>query len=118
MQRALASLKKQKDKEFPTFQWNVGKRPNNKLDLARQKNGMAKFSLAGALCGAANSERQQPSSSSSWTPSPNMVEFVILGPKLAKSCTHVGGKTKSGQTEGRTDKVRFTLQAALWQHSA
>ena len=61
-----------------------------------------KFSLGGA-----NSERQQPSSSSKGHQAQHGA-VRYLGTKVGKNGTHMGGNTKSGQTEGKKDKVGFT----------
>ena len=60
-------------------------RQNNKHDPAVQEYlEWLSFHWAEHFAELQNSERQQPSSSSSsWSPSPTL-EFVILGPKLAK----------------------------------
>ena len=50
---------------------------------------------------------------------PIMVEFVFLGPKLADSGTHMGGRTKNGQTNGEErQRVGFTLTIASGNSSA
>ena len=74
---------------------------------------MVKFSLGGELCGTAKFR----------TPTtiiiifklvtmPNMVEFVILEPKLARVALSWVARQKSGGTKGKNDNNRFTLQTA------
>ena len=79
---------------------------------------MVKFSLGGALCGIAKFR----------TPATIIIIFKLvtkpnigvrhLGTKVGKDGTPMEGKTKSGQTEGKEDKVGFTDQKGLWKQSA
>ena len=68
---------------------------------------MVKFSLGGALCGTAKSRTPTTTIIFKLVAKLNMVVFVILGSKLANTAL-IWMATKSGQTEGKKDKVGFT----------
>ena len=84
--RALASFQKAAGQGVPYIPMDLTSRRNNKLDPTVQEYlGWISFHWAEHFAAPQNSERQQPSSSSSscWSPSPTWwVKFVILLPKL------------------------------------
>ena len=82
---AVASLQNAEGQGVHYIPVDLRSRQNNKHDPAVQEYlEWLSFHWAEHFAEPQNSERQQPSSSSSsWSPSPTL-EFVILGPKLAK----------------------------------
>ena len=101
-----------KGKRVPYIPKNSGTRKNSTLDPEVQKIlEWLSFHWADYFAEPQNSDRQQPSSSSSsWSPSPTWWSFVILGPSMARMALSsvarqrvVGQKERTTTTDSRSE---------------
>ena len=117
--RALASIQKAEGQGVPYIPVDVRTRENNKLDPAVQEySEWLSSHWAEHFGGTANFRTPTTIIILKQVTKPNMVEFVILGPKLANMALIWVARRKVVRQKVRKDKVGFTLQKGLWKQSA